>query len=474
MKEEIVRLQNVTMASGGERYLDNLNFYMLRGEIMGLIAARDKGRDEFIELLQRNLPIEYGRVYLGGRQVNSYLHSPGDQNRVFVISKKSSLIESLSVTDNVFVIRRGFRKFVVNDQVLRGQLLRLAGELGLSIRLDKGVKEFTPLERCEVEILKAHMMGCELIVLIDASDFVGQTELERLHERIRRLAGKGLSFLYICNHHEEAFVIADRVSLYSNGRIKKVFERDEMTDAAIAPYIMAFGAYQTRKRPPDENRKLEFRDVCTRHVRGLSFCVREGECVTVLDTDNIATEEIARILTGEEAVESGGIWYEGKPYFPQKQKDFLGNGIAVIPENPTKTFLFAEQTYLENLTFLLDRKLKKSVLKKTYLKSVRREFEGLSMGAVDETDISRLDIRQLYGLAYHRVLLYRPRLAVLIQPLAHGDMVCRHHILELIHGLCKAGVTVLILAGSISDNLHVSDRLVVLKDGVANSLSLSP
>lgn len=467
MKEEMVRFQNVTLTSGGEKYLDNMNFYMLKGEIMGFVASRGKGRGEFIDLIQKNSPIGQGRIFFDGKQVNSYLHSPGDRNRVYAIRKKSSLIEGLSVTDNIFVIRKGFKKFVIKDQVLKEQSLRLAEELGFSVNLDKSVNQFTVLERCEVELLKAYMMGCELIMVLDPGDFLVQREMERFHELIRGLKSCGMSFLYVCNHHEEAFKIADRVSLYSNGRIKKVFEKPEMTDEAIAPYILSFDVFQQKKLQNDAVKKLEFINVYSHNVDGLSFSVKERECVTVLDTDNAYADEVVKILTGEEPVLAGRITYNGKPYNPQKERDFLKNGIAVIPENPTKTFLFSEQSYMENLTFLLDKKLGKSVIRNTYLKSIRREYQELSQGGIDESDIRKLDIHQLYGLVYFRVLLYHPQLAVLVQPLAYGDMICRRYILELVQMLKDAGITVLILAGSISDNLHVSDRLAVLKNGKA-------
>ena len=465
MREEIARFQNVTLSAQGDRYLDNMNFYMLKGETMGVIASRGKGRDEFIELLCKNTPIEYGRIFIGGKQVNSYLHSPGDENRVYCIGKKSSLIEALSLTDNVFVIRKGFRKFVIKDQVLRKQITMLSEELGLPVSLDKSISRFTALERCEAEILKAYMMGCELIILTDLSDFMGKRELELFHERLKGLKQKGMAFLYVCNHHEEVFKVADRVSLYSSGRIKKVFEKAEMSDEAIAPYIMKFSELSTRRRQVEVDIRLEFQEVFSKQVRGLSFNVKDGECLTLLDTDNKVADEIVKLLTGEEPVVSGQILYGGKALNTRKKGDFLKRGIAVIPENPTKHFLFPEHSYMENLTFLLDKKLKKSILRPAYLKSVRREYAELANGGIDARDINELDIRQKYGLVYFRVLLYHPQLAVLVQPAAYGDMFCRRYILELINMFKEAGITVLILAGSISDNLYVSDRLVVLKDG---------
>jgi len=39
MRKEILRLNHVTLEENGERYLDNLDFYILQGEIMGLIIS---------------------------------------------------------------------------------------------------------------------------------------------------------------------------------------------------------------------------------------------------------------------------------------------------------------------------------------------------------------------------------------------------------------------------------------------------
>ena len=60
----------------------------------------------------------------------------------------------------------------------------------------------------------------------------------------------------------------------------------------------------------------------------------------------------------------------------KKVKSSLDRGMIVLDDNPAQSFLFSEMSYLENLTFLLDRKLKKSILKQSYINSVRSEYYG--------------------------------------------------------------------------------------------------
>ena len=38
MKRELLRMDHVNLESGGERLLDNLNFQIFSGEIMGLVS----------------------------------------------------------------------------------------------------------------------------------------------------------------------------------------------------------------------------------------------------------------------------------------------------------------------------------------------------------------------------------------------------------------------------------------------------
>ena len=139
MKEEILRMDRVTRIVDGVTRLDNFSLHIFRGEIVGLLSMNDQGRDDLVELLQQNLPLHYGFVYFGERLVNSYQKSPMTENRVSVIDRRRRLVDDLTVADNVFVLRRGFKKYLVEPRVLRGQLAQFVGELDLPISADEPV-----------------------------------------------------------------------------------------------------------------------------------------------------------------------------------------------------------------------------------------------------------------------------------------------------------------------------------------------
>ncbi len=77
------------------------------------------------------------------------------------------------------------------------------------------------------EVLKAVVAGSQLIVLENVSTFISESELEELHRIIRLYAERGISFIYITAHFEEATYLCDRMALMVNGQIIKTFQRGD-------------------------------------------------------------------------------------------------------------------------------------------------------------------------------------------------------------------------------------------------------
>lgn len=469
MKRELLRMDHVNLESGGERLLDNLNFQIFSGEIMGLVSRSLKGHDQLIGLICYNRPITSGTVWYDGKIVNSYSYSDGGANRVCVIEQKSHLVEGLSVVDNIFVLRSGFRKYFINERVLCDQTERFFHDNGIQVDITRRVNALTPLERCLVELGKALLLGCRLVIVENPGNFLSQHELPQFQQMLRKIREDGVSVLYIANHHQEVFRIADRTSLFYDGQIRKVFERDEMTEQAIAPYITE---WQDTSPMPDseyEDGVLHFHHVRAGSLNGLQFVLHKGECLTLLDMDNRIADDILGLLTGGCECARGRITLEHELYSPKRAERYLDEGVAVIPKDPVERLLFPHRTYMENLTFLLDRKLGRSLIPSRIYRSIREEYAPLAGAAIDETNIMNLSLEEQMSLIYYRVQLLHPRVLICIQPLARGDMLCRRKILSLIRESLRQGTAVLLITTNVSDTLEISDRLMVVENGACTA-----
>ena len=469
MKRELLRMDHVSLIEGGELLLDNLNFQMFTGEIMGLVSRNFKGHDRLIDLICCNHTLSFGSVWYDGRIVNRYSYSDGSDNKVYVIEQKPHLVQALSIADNLFVMRSGFRKYFINERILENQTRRFFEENGIHVDIRKRVGALTSLERCLVELAKARLLGCRLVVVDNPGNFLSQHELAEFQRMLKKIRDEGVSVLYIGNHHQDVFRIADRTSLFYDGQIRKVFERDEMTDQKIAPYILEWQNQNNDADPGSEDGVMHFHSVQAGSLKGLRFVLHKGECLTLLDMDNRIADDILELLTGQTGCVRGRITLEHEPYPQERAARYLDEGVVVIPKDSAECLLFPDLTYMENLTFLLDRKLKKSVIPGKIYRSIHDEYEALTGPVIDEKNIGNLQIEEQLALVYYKTELLRPRVLVCIQPLARGDMFCRLKILNLIRRILARGTAVLIISANVSDTLDISDRLMVVEDGVCTA-----
>lgn len=467
MKPEILRMERVTTIRDEVTLLDNFSIHIFQGEIMGLVCMNENGKESLIELISQNVPIHYGRVYFNEVLVNNYEHSTLTMNKVAVIEQKSRLIGDLTVADNVFVLRRGFRKYLIHPRVLNDQLRRFTAEAGISLDGSELVVNLSAFDRCVVELLRAVIMGAKLIVIRDISNAISAVDLVKFHQLLRYYCRKGFSFLYICNHHEEAFKICTRVSIMRDGKILKIFDSSEYLEQNMSPFYMgAFADFTPNVSAfSGENAVLSFDRVSTVNLDEMSFSIRKGECTVLLDTDNTSMPDLLGLMKGSQRAESGKIQFRGKTFSRANAKRGVANGVAFIEENPAQSMLFPQMTYLENLCFLVGEKAHPLPLSRRVLKSVVQEYGPVIGADLYETDLSNLRLQALYDLVYYRIRLCSPAVVFCVQPFAGADMYLRRHVIELISGLKARGITVVIPSVNIADSLVIADRLLLLEKG---------
>ncbi|MVB13111.1 Ribose import ATP-binding protein RbsA [Caprobacter fermentans] len=467
MKNEILRMDQVTTFQDGLTMLDHFNLHIFKGEIMGLVCLNENGKESLIRLIRQNAPIHYGRVYFDETLVNNYQHSPMTPNRVAVIEQKSRLVEDLTVSDNIFVLRRGVKKFVISRRVLNEQLRLFTSRLGIAVSGGDLVANLSRYEKCIVELLRALMMGEKLVVVRDISNSVSAADLINLHCLLRLFCLNGLSVLYICSHHEEAFKICDRISLMRDGKILKVLDRGEFLPENMLPFYSKSFDNLPKKEPVSRTGEefLSFRDVRTETMDGMSFSVAKGECTVLLDIDNTVLRDIMALMNGSLKPESGEIIFCGASYTQRMARRAAANGVAFIDENPAKSMIFKDMSYLENLCFLIGEKQNRLPVGKRMKRHIEKEYAALVGNDIYEPNVKGLSLPSLYDLVYYRTVLGNPKIVFCMQPFAGADMYLRRHLIDLIGLMKRKGITVVMPSVNLADSMVIADRLILLKKG---------
>lgn len=462
MKKEVLRFEKVVYKENGHIVLDGLYMHLFAGEIMELIYMDNIEKKAVVKLLGSNLPISYGQIYLYEKLVNSEGYVVCRNNKIAVIQQKRSLIESMSVAENVFVIRGGFRKNIINRKMLEKQFDRFMEreKIPLSIRGYMQTGKLSTYELAVLELLKAVIMDIKLVVVCEVENHLSEIEKEAFFRIMAQFAKKGFSFVYLCNRYEKMPEGHVQTILMEDGKISKLL-KDQDADKYFS-VISNNKINQLEPKKCDRKILLSFQNVFYGNIKHLNLHISQGECLAIRGIDNLIIEDIIKLMNGEVKQRDilGEITYKGKKYPGWKYKNAIRSGIAFIPEDPVTTILYHEISFMDNFCFLLDEKKTINVISKSIRKNIKQKYFDVLGEVLEEQNMSCVSLEDLYKLIYYSIHLCNPDIVFCVRPFAGADFCKRHLILSLIEKLREKGITVVLLLTNISGMEIPVDRTI--------------
>lgn len=180
---------------GGVKAIENLDFKVEMGEILGLIGPNGAGKTTLLNLISGILPITRGSIFFEGEKLNNLpAHNIGKKGiaRTFQIVKP---FDNLSVKENVMVgaIFGGGASIKEAEQKAK-DILKLTG---LYPKSDFPSETLNLMECKRLEIARALAMSAKLILLDEVMAGLNNKEVEFILELIREINSNGVTFIII-------------------------------------------------------------------------------------------------------------------------------------------------------------------------------------------------------------------------------------------------------------------------------------
>jgi branched-chain amino acid transport system ATP-binding protein len=208
---------------------------------------------------------------------------------------------------------------------------------------------------------------------------------------------------------------------------------------------------------------LEVRDLHSGYgeaqvVRGVSLEVGPGEVVALLGRNGMGKTSVIRSIMGltPPQIRSGSIEWRGESLVGLRPHDIAARKIAIVPQGRR---LFASLTVTEHLTML------KSVRAKTGW-TVDRVF-GIFPRLAERRHHrgGPLSGGERGMLAVGRALMIDPQLILMDEPSEGLAPVMVQHLEEIVLGLKREGLSILLVEQNLYSALAVADRVYILETG---------
>ncbi|HCT92714.1 MAG TPA: D-xylose ABC transporter ATP-binding protein [Lachnospiraceae bacterium] len=198
----------------------------------------------------------------------------------------------------------------------------------------------------------------------------------------------------------------------------------------------------------------------------VSLSVRRGEVHAICGENGAGKSTLMKILNGIYRADSGEIWLNGKLRNIQSPEEAHKAGLSIIFQefNLVDTLSVAENIYLG--------RLREKGVKLNWRAIERRAEEQLkNIGAEIDPRIavSRLSVSQKQMVEIAKALSYDANVIVMDEPSATLTDKEAQKLFSVISDLKKKQITVIYISHKMDEVFALSDRITVLRDGVAVS-----
>lgn len=476
----LVRVQGVSKSFGGVSALRGVNFEVLPGEVHALLGENGAGKSTLIKILSGVEDYDGGVIEFGGERVRFTSPSQSRDAGVAVVYQELSLVESLSVADNLLLGRepRTGLGFLKTRRIL-AEARRFLDEQGIPLDPKASVSSLPFALRQMTEICKALMGKVRVLILDEPTSALTDTEERILFEAIRRATGRGVGVVYVTHRLNEVFRIADRVTVFRDGRNAGRFVVADTDMRQLVATIVGPGHALSAARdavpastPAAISREsrllLSLAKVRNDRLHGVDLELRRGEIHGLAGLVGSGRTEILETIFGIRPAKAGTIAVDGTVLGAHSPAQAITRGIALVPEDRHVQGLVLEHSIERNLTLpQLPRFSRWGWMQRgASAKQARAAMRRLAVKAPSSATI----VKALSGGNQQKVVFAKwntpqPRVLLLDEPTVGVDVGAREEIYGLVRDAAATGTGVLVVSSDLAELLLLCDRLSIVADG---------
>jgi ABC-type sugar transport system ATPase subunit len=476
VSEKILDIKSVTKYFPGVTALDNMVFDLYSGEVHALVGENGSGKSTLMNIVSGVYRQDEGSVWILGSERSFKDTRDARDNGVAMIFQELSLAPHLSVTENIFIGRQIKNRLgFINKAEMRKQCGDLLNGYGIkNVNPDDIVGKLSLSQMQLIEIAKAIHLNAKMLIMDEPTAALTNKETELLFEHIKGLKQKGCGIVFISHRLNEVKQIADRITVLRDGRHILTEQNEKLGIEQIISAMVgrAFTGNKKRESRAAGEIVLEVKNLNNKQLHDINFSLRKGEVLGIIGLVGAGRTELLQTLFGDMDYHSGEILLHGKKTGPNTVKNSVDNRMALVPEGRKTQGMFAKLSVSENIAvvnrmytskfgFLAGRELQQkinAVQQRLSIKasSLSTEIVNLSGGNQQKAIIGKW-------------LITKPEILLLDEP-THGiDVGAKSEIYDIIDGLSKEGVSILLVSSEMPEILTLADRILVMYQGRINA-----
>lgn len=487
---EVLRAEQVTKLFGPVRALKDGSLTLRSGEVHALVGVNGAGKSTLSRIISGHLRRSGGRLRYKGADVDFAMPRDAMRAGISLVLQETSIAPDLSVMENLCLTHFGQRERL-SWKAMRRRAQAVLAELRQAehLPLHRRAGDLSMAQRQIIEIGRALQQDSELIIFDEPTASFSPTEVESLFEVMRLLRSRGKALAFVSHRLEEIFEITDHVTVMRDGRtVEADVPTKDLTPSSLIRLMVGReieNLYERAETPADVRVQreplLEVRHLASgTMVRDVSFTLHPGEIVGLAGLVGAGRSETLETIFGLRRRDGGTVTLGGQPFAAATPREAIARGVGLIGEDRRRQGIVPDFSVTENL--LLAHLGRDPGVHRHYDRHLAA-IDGLLTELDMPEHVLQAPILALSGGQQQKVILARwllmnPSVLLLDEPTRGVDIGTRNTIYQIIRKIAERGVGVVVVSSDFEEVLGLSDRVVVLSDGVsvaqADSALLDP
>ncbi|MGO7537150.1 ATP-binding cassette domain-containing protein [Rhizobium leguminosarum] len=471
--QPLLSLRGINMTFGGVKALKNVSFEVLPGEVHCLAGENGSGKSTLIKVISGVYrPADGAEIVFDGETISHMTPGMAQSRGIQIIWQDLALFPEMSVAENIaFQTLSGSRPRFVNYAAIRGIAEDALARLGVTLDVDRPLKDFAIAQRQIVAIARALVGEARIVFMDEPTASLTQSETDHLLAIVRTLSASGVAVVFVSHRLAEVLEISSRITVLRDGALVGVYPVEGMTQSKITE-LMTGRTFDQNVRARDVSQNPVLLSVSKLSRPGefedISFDLRHGETLGITGLLGSGRTELALTLFGMRRPAAGTIVLEGKPVRFASNRKAITSGVAYLSEDRLSLGLNQPQSIADNLVMAsLNRILGGRLISPEKKRSLVARWIadlGVKIGKQDDA-ISTLSGGNQQRVAIAKWLATDPKVLILDAPTVGVDVGARAGIFEIVARLAEAGLAIILISDEVPEVYFNADRIIHMEKG---------
>ncbi len=236
----LVALNNISIAFGGIKAVDDVSVDLYPGEVVGLLGHNGAGKSTLIKVLSGAYQKDAGEILINGKPVE--IHNPRDAraNNIETIYQTLALADNLDAASNLFLGRELVTPFgLVDDSAMEAECRKIMGRLNPNFqKFSEPVSALSGGQRQSVAIARAVYFNARILIMDEPTAALGPHETQMVADLIHQLKAQGIGIFLIDHDVHAVMELCDRASVMKNGKLVGTVDIADVTDDDLLSMII--------------------------------------------------------------------------------------------------------------------------------------------------------------------------------------------------------------------------------------------